>query len=388
MDELSYIEMDFTERALDTFYNTVDDPYFLEKDASLIFSTLQSKIKPVPFGEYLKRYLYKKAQISVPFEEVGLKDYQQIIKFAFDENGVPPSFTPTTAKLSALSKNWLTQSSVKRNVVFLLGFGLRMSREDVNDFLKKALKEQAANPKDPFELICDYCFGNQYSFDTFRDLWEKYRKACTDIKSQSALLLDRTVNVRSIASEISSHDEIIRLALSLTSAKAEPIFSITKKEHFLALFGEARRLTADALGKAPEDISVYDMEQIISSAVPRDNNGNLISAKSSVLSEQISGKRFSRHHIDSVLSGKADADRFDLITLNFYNYSCSLDRFENNLARYSAFIESTNKILEDCSLNPLYAANSYECFILMCILSEYPLGTYSDVIELSYPNEQ
>ena len=35
-------------------------------------------------------------------------------------------------------------------------------------------------------------------------------------------------------------------------------------------------------------------------------------------------------------------------------------------------------------MGPLYIANPYECFILMCLLSEDPLGTYSDVLEVSY----
>ena len=57
-----------------------------------------------------------------------------IIRGSFSDHYTPASFTPTTAKLSALSKNWLTRQTVKRNVVFLLGFGLDMSVEDVNLF--------------------------------------------------------------------------------------------------------------------------------------------------------------------------------------------------------------------------------------------------------------
>ena len=48
------------------------------------------------------------------------------------------------------------------------------------------------------------------------------------------------------------------------------------------------------------------------------------------------------------------------------------------------FIHTTNRMLERCGMGPLYIANPYECFILMCLLSEDPLGTYSDVLEVSY----
>ena len=46
-----------------------------------------------------------------------------------------------------------------------------------------------------------------------------------------------------------------------------------------------------------------------------------------------------------------------------------------------------NRILERCFLGELYVSNPYECFVLMCILSEEPLSTYADVWELSYQNE-
>ena len=47
----------------------------------------------------------------------------------------------------------------------------------------------------------------------------------------------------------------------------------------------------------------------------------------------------------------------------------------------------TNGYLADCSMGSLYITNPYECFVLMCILSEDPLGTYADVWELSYEPE-
>ena len=35
-------------------------------------------------------------------------------------------------------------------------------------------------------------------------------------------------------------------------------------------------------------------------------------------------------------------------------------------------------------MGPLYVANPYECFVLMCMLSVSPLETYTEVIEKSY----
>ncbi len=129
------------------------------------------------------------------------------------------------------------------------------------------------------------------------------------------------------------------------------------------------------------------MEHVICAAIPIDRHGNLTPGKASKLNEQFAGKRFSRQHIHDILANKAEISRFDLITLNFFVYSQKLDCFSNIKKRYESFIKSTNRILEACYLGPLYVANPYECFVLMCILSEDPLGTYADVWELSYHEE-
>ena len=43
-----------------------------------------------------------------------------------------------------------------------------------------------------------------------------------------------------------------------------------------------------------------------------------------------------------------------------------------------------NAMLEKCDMGPVYPVNPYENFLMMCILSVDPIGTFSDVWELSY----
>lgn len=133
-----------------------------------------------------------------------------------------------------------------------------------------------------------------------------------------------------------------------------------------------------------EDITENDIEHIICAAIPTDRHGNLTPSKASKLNEQFLGKRFSRQRISSILSGDAEVTRFDLITLNFFFFSQKLDVYPNSRERYLRFYDSMNIILEKCFLGKLCIQNPYECFVLMCILSEDPLGTYADVWELSY----
>ena len=53
-------ELDFTQRAYETFYDAVDDPYFRDQDPQVIFDALKDKVQIISFGDHLKRYIYEK----------------------------------------------------------------------------------------------------------------------------------------------------------------------------------------------------------------------------------------------------------------------------------------------------------------------------------------
>lgn len=419
-------ELDFTEAAWESLYNAVDDAQFLNKDAQLIYDSLKHRLKMRSFGDYLKRYIYLKAELIEPFSEIPLKEYQLIIRSSFSDNHTPASFGATTAKLSALSKNWLTQQTVKRNVVFLLGFGLSMSVDDVNMFLTKALREQEINPKNPFEVICWYCYHKGYNYLKFEQLWQLYNDTPPNSLDMGRIYSEQTIGVRNSMHAI--HDDAALLA-HLTKLKAnEKIskMSLTARQCFDELYDEARDLIAKMYNASAaeecenavqeyihrlsdndrlydfekqkrigqfrsrqqifcrEDITESDIERIICAAIPTDRHGNLTPSKASRLNEQFAGKRFSRQRIGDILSGNTEITRFDLITLNFFVFSQRLDEYPDPKVRYLKFYESMNAILEKCFLGRLYIQNPYECFVLMCILSDEPLGTYADVWELSY----
>ena len=88
MNDVSNSSTDFTNNAWNALYDAVDSTYFQEKDADLIYQALESRLKFIPFGEYLKRYIYRKSGLTDPFESVPLKVYQEIIKDAFLDNNM------------------------------------------------------------------------------------------------------------------------------------------------------------------------------------------------------------------------------------------------------------------------------------------------------------
>ena len=403
----------FTRNAWEWLYQTVDHDQFGDRDTELIYQSLEKDFQPTHFGRYLQHYIFKKMGMEGAYTDVPLKDYQTVIQDAFRDNGTPPSFTPASTKLSAVAKNWLTQQSVKRQAVLLLGFGLRMSAEEVNDFLYKALHEPMLNSQNPFEAICKFCYQRGYGYYKFRMLWQLYEKTDPD----------------QMMTAVTPEDAGLMRGLADLKKKTGSQYADTVYQLFLTLYDRARELIASqisAVGEEEarlkgrrlreclerssryydyekqervrqtenggtvltrEDITESDLERILCSAIPTDSSGNLIPARRSTLNTLFEGNRMSRQHISDVLLRKIEPERFDLITLNFLIFSLRVEEEPNPQKRYMRFIQSTNRILADCFMGPVYVTNPYECFVLMCMLSVSPLETYNDVIEKSYQAE-
>lgn len=415
--------LDFTQVAKSNLIKAVKSPYFLDNDCDMIFDLLNKELRVVPFGDYLKRYIHEKAELNGDYQEIALSEYQDIILNEFLERRTPCSFSPTTIRLKNASKNWLEQQTVNRNVVLLLGFGLGMSEDDVNIFFTKALHEHELNAKDPLEAICQYCYRNHYGYLVFESLWKLYKEM--DEKQEiPEMTLDSTVNLKNRLSGIRNEKDLLLFLSALPVFHGAKQQSVTARKEFDRLYTQvqtivARLMTEDSRNTAEiradrlaremdhndrlfdyekrqlivkeksnyrqyseKDITPADIESILHAAVPKDSNGNLSSMKNSALYKQFDGKRLSRQHLSEILSGKSPITRYDLITLNFF--IISQEQSETRKKRYQLFIDTTNRMLRECGFGSLYVVNPYECFLLMCVLSEDPLGTYADVWELSY----
>lgn len=421
-------ELDFTQRAFETFYDVVDDPYFRDQDPDVIYATLKDKVQIVSFGDFLKRYIYEKAGMSGNYKEIPVTEYRDIICDAFTERQTPASFTPTTVRLRNLAKNWLEQKTVSRTLVLLLGFGLGMSTEDVNTFLIKALKEQRLNAKDPFEVICWYCYTYGCGYVKFEQLWNEYRQTGGK-ESVAHPALDATSEFKQRMLSIKDEDQLMGYLKGLPIMPGTTRQSVMARQQFDQLYRKTREWVADVLTgieenesrvsrdrmaeKLDRDDRYYDFEkramlekadgryhrysgteigaaqfeQVAFASIPKDKNGNMLPLKASTLNSQFAGARLNRQHLSEILSGKAQITRYDLITLSFLAFLRDTDEDMPALKRYSAFIDATNGILEKSDMGPMYPVNPYESFIMMCVLSDDPIGTFSDVWELSYSGE-
>jgi len=393
MSDKNYDGLNFTVNDKTVFDKTVNHEFFMENEAELIYEALKSGLVKRSFGDYLKRYICRRAELEGEWRDIPLNVYRQIIMESFADNSTPASFTPTTAKLSALTKNWLTQDTVKRKVVFLLAFGLGMSEEDVSYFLINVLHERDINPKDPFELICWYCIRNRLGYPKCAQLIEQFERLKPNEMPREDILGERTVSIRNLYSRINDDDTLMAQLSKMKSADNRSLFSVTARYYFDMLYFEAKTIIAESYsnywnndkGKTytADDITAGDVERIICSSIPRDKNGNLTKLSLSEHTAGFSERRFSRQHISEILNGNCDVDRFDLITLEFFIYSQKLNVYPDPKQRFLHFTDSINKILNECSMGELIISNTYECFVMMCMLSEDSLCTYSDVWGMS-----
>ena len=282
-------------------------------------------------------------------------------------------------------KNWLTQRTVSRDAVLLLGFGLGMRVEDVQELLTKGLQESELSLTDPRETVCGYCYLHGMGY-------HKYKALMSECEQTSGITADRRISAPASLKEIRSNEELLAYVASLIRAKHDPFSPTALSRHFSRLYAQAQKVTASTLSMttktqrnwAPDEITPADIEQVLQAAIPRDAYGNLQPAKRSSLNSQFRGKRLTRQRLTELLNGTAQATRYDLLLLQFYVTASDAETAQSRLDLYRSFTEQTNQLLKECGMSPLYPVNPFECFLMMCMLTEDPMTAYSDVMERSY----
>lgn len=381
-------DFEFTRKAAQKFRQVVSLESFEDEDADVIFHYLYKEMELVSFGDHLKRYIYERAGIEEPYSEVTQEMYRDIVVESFKETYTPKSMSPTSTKLSSLVNNWLNQASVKRETVFLLGFGLRMTVEDVSDFLTRVLREQDFDFHNPEEVIYWYCYTNQLGYYKAEEYKEKYEELTPWEKKPGEVCFGRDFI-------IDTEEKLLKYLAYLKGGYEDPKSEKSQAfQEFLCLLKEAKEIIASMYCKdeeergrgkvwTAENITPSDVEKVICSGIPINNMGNLKKMSASILTKHFSQKRFSRQRITNILNHKFPVERFDLITLEFFVVSQKMQE-EDPYTRYQYFIGEIQEILKRCGMGEIYIVNPYECFLLMCLLTDCPLAVFSEIWEKSY----
>ena len=388
-------DYEFTRRAKHQIQQIVNSEDFQDMDSEAIFRYLYGSMQIVSFKDYLKRYIYERLNINEPFSSVRDEDYRDIITYSFEENTAPHSFEPSSTRFSMTVKGWLTHDSVRRNSIFLLGFGLRMTDEDVSMFLTKVIKDEDFNFSDPREAAFWYCFHTQNSYAEVSALMKDAKNTDSCKRSTIPIAVKNTTDA--LNARLNERTFMVHYLSLLMQSNTMQTQKKISYMHFVRLVEEAKKEVATMYNEdwfesdkgkhhIVSDISSADLEKVICSGIPVTKNGNLQKASASLLNRQFSSFRLSRQRIDYVTKQLQEVDRYDLITLEFFLFARK--DLEDIKERFQSFVQETNQVLEDCGLMKLHPVNPYEAFVMMCMLSELPLATYSEVWEKAYYSEE
>ena len=367
--ERTIMDYEFTRRAVHGLQDVVYSADFEDMDADMIFLYLLREMNLVSFKDYLKRFLYERMNTDTPFSKVPEETYQKLIVDAFRRNGAPHAFGPTSKKLAASVKGWLRQDGVKRETVFLLGFGLKMSPEEVSEFLTKVLREDDFDMQNPAEVIYRHCYSHGLPYIEAQKLLQEYEQ----LEGCAGVGIDADKTVKQVEYEKKAYDAF-REALEAVQEIVAQIYNEDNAET-----GNKRVWTG-------ADVSPADVERVLCSGIPVTGNGNLAKASASLLGRHFHQRRMSRQRIESILKKQTRVERFDLITLTFFLHAVRETELEPEI-RCAHFLDTVNEILAQCRMMAIYPVNPYESFILMCLLSEDPLSNYAEIWERSYQSE-
>lgn len=378
---------DFTHKSEQNIKRLKDTDAFRQASAKTIFEYLTKELEFVQFSDYLKRYLYKKTDMKKPFHEFLDDDYKYIIVSSFEETNTPRSLSPdSTAKWNCVLKQWLHANTAERKTVFQLGFGLRMTPDDVSEFLIKVLKTEDFDFSDPREVINWFAYKNKLTYAQANELFEK-SKHLSDEDYISAPVI---YNAREIDTEDhlfsylmqKKKDSTVRAQRELAYHEFMELFEKTK--HVAAkIFSEPDLVHLENDEWDENMIKPSHIEMILNSGVPLTKGGKFATERASLFYPYIKNVRLSRQRLSALIKKRYPVKRTDLITLSFFN--CSYEFKDSDPTdRFCKFVDETNNLLRAVGMLELYPVNPYESFILLSLLTEHPFETYTDVIESSY----
>ena len=387
-DEASAKAYNFTITAIKEFYDTIESDQFRDAEGDTIYEYLTKVMELVSFKEQLKRYIYETSGTKEAYSEV---DYGALMLDAFEKNdcmaGKPKK------ELKRQINRWLNAETIKRENLFLIGFGLDMDDKMLTKFLTLVLKESDFDFNDPKEVIFWHCRHTGKTYQTAMSMLEDYEH----LEQKEPVRADHRWQALQTMPKmyLGMEDQLWTYLHYLKFLQIADRKATKSREMFEKMYLRVQQAVADYMNYYPnefapvtrsEDINPAQIENILYTGVAVSDNGNLKAF--AALKKQFKSKRLSRVRISGLLAGKT-MERFDLITMIFLVYAVNEEKLsEPEGTRFTEFVEETNNLLAEAGMMALYPVNPYEAFILMCIVSSDPLDTFAVVWEKSYEESE
>lgn len=340
-------------------------------------------------------------------------------------------------------ENWYEHSGPKkskqtRESLFVLSFALCLNIEEVRYLFHKVYMDRFIDNRNYREAVYRYCIENNYDYERATKIIETIQNEEKELADETmpTIYLNHRIETFETDDEIVeficenwndfrtnntaalyNYNELFSEAQKLAKKEYDRFYSDSRDEKILSdrlKFGttEEKNTAKQKKGRGPTQTSGSFIYKIITDT-PISSKGatkkfNNVLKKDSLIRKEVK-KNFPKitvinklvtNHKNQKFCDNYDELRKAIILLRFYTFYGNIetdyllhDIFDydkedvpNEILR-EQFRASMDDILIECGMPPLYVANPYDLFFILCTYYETPLSVWRDIISEIIEND-
>ena len=377
--------MNYTEQmenALWQKWNELDGEF----DNSTTLDFLNDEDEFRTFGDGLITLINKK------YPDADLTDVPKFLAAMCKENDMDINAIASRNTL----KNWFEgdkrpkKGEADREHMFALSFALNFTTKETAELFHKVYLDRAFDFRNEKELVYYFCISNNKS-------WSDAQSVIGSIEHLEGSD-DKTIYTSVIKKEVDTFTDEIQLLTYIKNHRHNLEQSNkTAKEHLARLLAETKELVRieatlpehegqyDGMWKKEDTVSTNFMYSVITDTTPSSSKGTTTVFKNARLPKEIKN-RFPEATSFSEKEPTYESIRKMMILLFSYVFWYQV-QWQNVQIDIDDYTEQLNALLNECGMSLLYYGNPFDWLFLYCTVSERPLDTFRDMIDLILDNE-
>lgn len=377
---ISYTEQ--MENALWQKWNELDEE--LDNTTTLDFLNDEDEFRT--FGDGLITLISKK------YPDADLTDVPKFLAAMCKENNMDINVIASRNTL----KNWFEgdkrpkKGEADREHMFALSFALNFTTEETAELFHKVYLDRAFDFRNEKELVYYFCISNNKSwFDAQAIIGSIEHLEGSDDKTVYTSVIKKDVDTFTDEAQLLTYVKNHRHNLEQSNK--------TAKEHLARLLAEAKDF-AISEAELPQNQEIYSgkwkkedtvsnnfLYEVITEISPSSAKGTTTVFKNARLPKEIKN-RFPEATSFAEKEPTYESIRKMIILLFSYAFWYQV-QWKNVQIDIDDYTEQLNALLNECGISLLYYGNPFDWFFLYCTVSERPLDTFRDMIELILDNE-
>lgn len=361
------------------------------------------QFEPLTFEKYLYPYLFEKflSDRAQSYEDIPEDIYYETIQKQFAKNGLKGkgsldfSISTPLNKLKPLFAKPSTQ--IDRLVIYLFAYGLGMTMDELQHFIRKALWQPAINLRDYKEVIYFWCLKNDCGNDKIskiQELLAYYLELKTEnLPLSSSIGEQNTQELFDVFDKLHTEDSLKDYLKKLKVSNPKQGSRSIREEFHYNLSQSVRNDSG-----VPEDIEEGEktdkedadyssglscqkiIDELERERVDAYNNCHEALLDAKIASWLFKDIYWTHKSLQNRFDGSVMVSRNEFLLSLFLIYAPELSEIEfraNSIeelryCRYDDFREEADSTLDFCNMMPLYPRNPFELFLFICLFHDQP----------------